>query len=46
MVHSQSAYGADVRRATWTDEGLEIVDAEPGPLPPGWVRLRVEACEW
>ena len=33
-----------MRRATWTDDGLEIVEAEPGPLLPGWVRLRVEAC--
>jgi threonine dehydrogenase-like Zn-dependent dehydrogenase len=33
-----------VRRAVWTDEGLEVVDSEPGPLQPGWVRVRVEAC--
>lgn len=33
-----------MRRATWTDAGLDIVDAEPGPLPEGWVRLKVEAC--
>jgi threonine dehydrogenase-like Zn-dependent dehydrogenase len=33
-----------VRRATWTPEGLEVSDHEPGPLLPGWVRLRVEAC--
>lgn len=33
-----------MRRAVWTDEGLEIVPDEPGPLPEGWVRLRVEAC--
>lgn len=33
-----------MRRAVWTDGGLEVVDAEPGPLEPGWVRLRVEAC--
>jgi threonine dehydrogenase-like Zn-dependent dehydrogenase len=33
-----------VRRATWTDDGLEVIDVEPGPLAPGWVRLRVEAC--
>ncbi|HEX4820906.1 MAG TPA: alcohol dehydrogenase catalytic domain-containing protein [Acidimicrobiales bacterium] len=33
-----------MRRAIWTDAGLEIVDAEPGPLPEGWVRLKVEAC--
>jgi threonine dehydrogenase-like Zn-dependent dehydrogenase len=33
-----------MRRAVWTDDGLELVDGEPGPLEPGWVRLRVEAC--
>jgi 2-desacetyl-2-hydroxyethyl bacteriochlorophyllide A dehydrogenase len=33
-----------MRRAVWTDEGLEIVDTEPGPLEAGWVRLQVEAC--
>lgn len=33
-----------MRRAVWTDNGLEIADAEPGPLEPGWARLRVEAC--
>jgi threonine dehydrogenase-like Zn-dependent dehydrogenase len=33
-----------VRRAVWVDQGLEVVDAEPGPLAPGWVRLSVEAC--
>jgi threonine dehydrogenase-like Zn-dependent dehydrogenase len=33
-----------VRKAVWTEEGLEVVDREPGPLEPGWVRLRVEAC--
>jgi threonine dehydrogenase-like Zn-dependent dehydrogenase len=33
-----------MRRAVWTDEGLEVVADEPGPLEPGWVRLRVEAC--
>jgi threonine dehydrogenase-like Zn-dependent dehydrogenase len=31
-------------RAVWSDSGLEIVDQEPGPLEPGWVRLQVEAC--
>jgi 2-desacetyl-2-hydroxyethyl bacteriochlorophyllide A dehydrogenase len=31
-------------RAVWSDTGLEIVDQEPGPLEPDWVRLRVEAC--
>ena len=33
-----------MRRAVWTDGGLEVVDDEPGPLEPGWIRLRVEAC--
>jgi len=33
-----------VRRATWTDAGLDIVDVEPPPLQDGWVRLKVEAC--
>jgi threonine dehydrogenase-like Zn-dependent dehydrogenase len=33
-----------VRRAVWTESGLEITDSEPGPLEPGWVRLNVEAC--
>jgi threonine dehydrogenase-like Zn-dependent dehydrogenase len=39
-----ATYRGVMRRAVWTEDGLEIVDAEPGPLPPGWVRLRVEAC--
>lgn len=33
-----------MRRAVWSEEGLEIVDRDPGPLEPGWARLRVEAC--
>jgi threonine dehydrogenase-like Zn-dependent dehydrogenase len=33
-----------MRRAVWTTDGLEVVEREPGPLAPGWVRLRVEAC--
>lgn len=33
-----------MRRAVWTTKGLDVVDAEPGPLPEGWVRVRVEAC--
>lgn len=33
-----------MRRALWTDNGLSIVDADPPPLEPGWVRLDVEAC--
>jgi threonine dehydrogenase-like Zn-dependent dehydrogenase len=33
-----------MRRAVWSDDGLELVDEEPGPLESGWVRLQVEAC--
>ena len=33
-----------MRRATWTEDGLEIVEVEPPPLTDGWVRLKVEAC--
>jgi threonine dehydrogenase-like Zn-dependent dehydrogenase len=33
-----------VRRATWTDDRLEILEVDPPPLFDGWVRLRVEAC--
>jgi threonine dehydrogenase-like Zn-dependent dehydrogenase len=35
---------ADVRRAVWSDDGLDVVADDPGPLEEGWVRLRVEAC--
>jgi len=33
-----------MRRAVWTETGLEIVDSEPGALAPGSVRLHVDAC--
>lgn len=33
-----------MRRAVWTEDGLEVVEDEPGVLEPGWVRLKVEAC--
>ena len=33
-----------MQRAVWTEDGIEIVTDEPGPLASGWVRLRVEAC--
>jgi L-iditol 2-dehydrogenase len=33
-----------MRRAVWTEDGIEVVDAEPAALAAGWVRLRVEAC--
>lgn len=31
-------------QARWTAEGLALGEAEPGPLPSGWVRLTVAAC--
>jgi threonine dehydrogenase-like Zn-dependent dehydrogenase len=31
-------------RAKWADAGLEFSDEPLGPLQPGWVRLKVEAC--
>jgi threonine dehydrogenase-like Zn-dependent dehydrogenase len=34
----------EMRRVVWTKDGLDVVDAEPGPLEAGWVRIRVEAC--
>lgn len=33
-----------MRRAEWTGDGIAVAEAEPGPLRPGWVRLRVHAC--
>ena len=34
-----------MRQSLWTQEGLVLRDdVEPGPLEPGWVRLRVGAC--
>ncbi len=33
-----------MRRTVWTETGLRLEDTEPGPVEPGWVRLRVEAC--
>ncbi|MEY2424252.1 MAG: L-iditol 2-dehydrogenase [Acidimicrobiaceae bacterium] len=33
-----------MRRAVWTDTGLDMIDDEPGPLEPGWARMNVEAC--
>ncbi len=33
-----------MRRATWTDDGLEVTDFDPPALVDGWARLRVEAC--
>jgi threonine dehydrogenase-like Zn-dependent dehydrogenase len=33
-----------MRRAVWTEDGLEIADGDLGSLPSGWVRVAVEAC--
>ncbi len=33
-----------MRRAHWTEGGIELTEDEPGPLREGWVRLRVHAC--
>ena len=33
-----------MRQARFTAEGVRLVEADPRPLPDGWVRLRVEAC--
>jgi 2-desacetyl-2-hydroxyethyl bacteriochlorophyllide A dehydrogenase len=33
-----------MRRAVWTNDGLDLEDHEPGALEPGWARLKVEAC--
>jgi len=33
-----------LRQARWTEDGIEVAEVTPPPLPPDWVRLRVEAC--
>ncbi len=33
-----------MRRALWTDDGLEVTEVVMGALTPGWARLRVSAC--
>ena len=33
-----------MRQARYTDDGLEVVEVEPPPLPDDWVRLNVAAC--
>jgi threonine dehydrogenase-like Zn-dependent dehydrogenase len=33
-----------MRRAVWSADGLDVVEDDPGPLEPGWVRMQVEAC--
>jgi threonine dehydrogenase-like Zn-dependent dehydrogenase len=31
-------------QSRWTETGIELLDVEPPPLKPGWVRLKVAAC--
>jgi threonine dehydrogenase-like Zn-dependent dehydrogenase len=31
-------------QATWTTEGIEVIDREPPPIPEGWARLAVTGC--
>ena len=31
-------------QATWTPDGIEVVDREPPPIPDGWARLAVSGC--
>ena len=31
-------------QAKWTDEGVNLIDVDPGPVRPDWVRIRVAAC--
>lgn len=33
-----------MRRAVWTDSGLDVVEDDQVDLPAGWVRLQVSAC--
>lgn len=33
-----------MRQATWTPDGIELIDREPPPLADGWARLAVTAC--
>ena len=33
-----------MRRAVWTEKGLQLTEAETPPLEHGWVRLAVQAC--
>jgi len=33
-----------VKRTVWTEDGVELIEAEPDALRPGWARLRVAAC--
>ena len=31
-------------QATWTPDGIEVIEQEPPPLPAGWARLAVTGC--
>ena len=31
-------------QSKWTGDGIELAEVEPGPLAPGHVRLKVDAC--
>jgi threonine dehydrogenase-like Zn-dependent dehydrogenase len=33
-----------MRYSQWTEKGIELIEAEPPPLQPGYARLRVAAC--
>jgi threonine dehydrogenase-like Zn-dependent dehydrogenase len=28
----------------WTEQGIDVVESDPGPIPEGWARLRVTGC--
>lgn len=30
--------------ARWSEDGVEVVEVDPGPVPEGWARLRVTGC--
>lgn len=32
------------RGAVWAEDGLRVVDRQPGPVADGWARVRVAAC--
>ncbi len=33
-----------MRQATWTPDGIDVIEVEPPPLPDGWARLAVTGC--
>ena len=33
-----------MRHATWTSDGIDVVELEPPPRPEGWARLSVTGC--